>query len=633
MGSEKSINEEERSITFSFLSDTKVRRSFGTEQIDTKNGKILLERIKKAGPLLWNHDDSVLIGSIRDAWMKDGRGYAKAVFSKNQRAEEIFQDVKDGIIQNVSFRYEILDYDVRSDDNGDDLYLLKEISPIEVSLVSCPADYSIGISRKKYGEKINIEQNKENQRMEKSQDQEVKTIQVGEDQIRKHEHERADKIFALADQFDKHDLARQAVRSGTSYEDFKEAILKELGRSSGPVSRASEDRKPLLGLSKREAEGFSLVRAFAAMAEGNLRELAPFEYEVSEEMKKRAGNLGSRSAGGLFVPLDSLVLQRAEPDRMSTKTADVIGGVPDRLLTDRFIDGLYSRLICVAAGAQILGPLDPGEVSIPKMVKSVGGTQAAPTAAAQWLGEDVPAADSKMGIVQISLRPRRISATSIVTNDLLKMSAMPAESLIRNDFQKQIALAIDAATLTGTGTDRPTGIMSTGGVYNATPTTGVGDAKKEAPVAITFNHLVELESYIHDLDAATGPLTYVMDPKTRGVLKTTLESNVGGARFIWQSSGGSSSEGIVNGCRALTTTNVRFGESVGYVLLGAWENVIVGNWGYLEFIVDPYTEATRGNVRVTCHMWADVRLRYPEAFAFRRTALTGSTSGGIVPVP
>jgi HK97 family phage major capsid protein/HK97 family phage prohead protease len=612
----KIIDEEQRVLEFSFMSGTPVKRWFGTEILEIENPNSTdMARLQDGAPLLWGHDDNQVIGVVEKAWMQaeengEMRGYVRVRFSTaSQKAREIWEDVKSGIIRNVSYRYTIDDYEVVENEK-DFTLVVKAHTPSEVSLVAVPADPSVGLSRKLDLESkiLNIEPT-----------QKKETITMGAENLeeiaRKREIDRTEKIFALAEAHQKTDLARKAVREGMSYDDFKDTILRELGKSPSNVLRGIHEDRPPIGLTQREAGNFNIARAIKAKLDGDFRGLAPFEYEVSMAAGRRAQKNGNDS---IIVPIDVLMSQRAprtdvvsattpppDPTKPNVGQSEFYHGVPDRLDTSRFIDDLYASTVIMRAGAQEIGPLDPGIVSIPKLKKSTG--------AAAWYAEDEEAQNSKIAVKQIELSPRRISSTSILTRNVLMMSALPAQNLVMNDFKRAIALAIDAAAFTGShATDKksPQGIFFD-------PDTQKANEANAALSQIDFTQIVRLETMIEEKDAAIGPITYITSPTLKGYLKHTPEANTAGSKMIWTTT--DLGEGYVNGCRAFTTTNVKPSATAGelYIVAGCFSSMILANWGYLEFIINPYTEDTRGNVRITCHMEVDVALRYPEAFAVR----------------
>lgn len=141
------IAAEERTLEFAFSSETAVERWFGDEVLSHDAGSADLSRLNDAAPLLWNHNRDEMIGVVEKAWMgSDKRGYAKVRFGTSARAEEILADVNAGIIRNVSFGYRINEMsEAKRDDKQ--VFTATSWSPLEISLVSIPADNSVGLGR------------------------------------------------------------------------------------------------------------------------------------------------------------------------------------------------------------------------------------------------------------------------------------------------------------------------------------------------------------------------------------------------------------------------------------------------------------------------------------------------------
>jgi hypothetical protein len=149
---------EKRTVEFSFSSETPVERWFGDEILDHDSKSVRLNWLKSGNaPFLADHNPNDQIGVIEEAEISsDRKGRCVVRFSKSARAEELFQDVIDGIRVNVSVGYRIhaatLE-DFSEDDDKNDVYRVHDWEPVEVSLVSIPADQSVGVGRGEDGEK------------------------------------------------------------------------------------------------------------------------------------------------------------------------------------------------------------------------------------------------------------------------------------------------------------------------------------------------------------------------------------------------------------------------------------------------------------------------------------------------
>ena len=137
---------EDRTFEFPFSSEFPVARYFGNEILSHEKGAADLSRLNDSAPLLFNHNPDRVIGVVERAYLDDKKrkGYAKVRFSRNPFAQEILNDVKDGVLKNVSFGYSI---DKMEEREGGD-FVATSWAPYEVSVVSIPADaHQVGIGR------------------------------------------------------------------------------------------------------------------------------------------------------------------------------------------------------------------------------------------------------------------------------------------------------------------------------------------------------------------------------------------------------------------------------------------------------------------------------------------------------
>ena len=136
---------EDRTYDFPFSSEQPVARYFGNEILSHEKGAADLSRLNDGAPLLFNHNPDRVIGVVERAYIDDEkrRGYARVRFSRNEFAQEVLRDVRDGIIRNVSFGYAIDKMEERS--SGE--FVATSWTPTEVSAVAIPADQTVGFGR------------------------------------------------------------------------------------------------------------------------------------------------------------------------------------------------------------------------------------------------------------------------------------------------------------------------------------------------------------------------------------------------------------------------------------------------------------------------------------------------------
>ncbi|WP_244648309.1 prohead protease/major capsid protein fusion protein [Ruminiclostridium herbifermentans] len=152
----REIKDEERRVRISFSSEQPVRRWFGQEILCHDAGSIDMTRINTIGVALWNHNKDVVIGRIENAVCNDAekKTYADIIFDTDEESERIYQKVKSGTLKGVSVGYSVDVWEEvapnKLSSNGrfvGPCEVATRWSPYEISIVSVPADDSVGVGR------------------------------------------------------------------------------------------------------------------------------------------------------------------------------------------------------------------------------------------------------------------------------------------------------------------------------------------------------------------------------------------------------------------------------------------------------------------------------------------------------
>ncbi|HEY8562800.1 MAG TPA: phage major capsid protein [Pyrinomonadaceae bacterium] len=151
------VDEENRTVELAFSSNEPIYHWFGYLKLDHQKSSIRMKRLESAGALLWAHDSRQQIGCVESVSLDEKGGVCRAVvkFSDSAQGDENFRDVKNGIKRSVSFGFLIYDLEpeVGSDgnyakaDDGEMIYVSRDWEPFEISLVSIPADITVGVGR------------------------------------------------------------------------------------------------------------------------------------------------------------------------------------------------------------------------------------------------------------------------------------------------------------------------------------------------------------------------------------------------------------------------------------------------------------------------------------------------------
>lgn len=580
------LDEENRTVPLAFSSEEPVERWFGAEILDHDPASVRLDRMQGGAALLVDHDMRDQVGVVEEVEIgKDRRGRAVVRFGKSDRAEEIFQDVVGDIRRHISVGYRVHSMQlIEQNEKTGDVFRVDDWEPYEVSIVSVPADATVGIGRNAernfdtvINSKIKERKMKEEIKKDGAPAAPVPTVDVSavKAEARKAEQDRIRTIQTIGDKFDAGDLTRDFIGSDKSVDEFNAALLERMGK---PVVTDVVDSD--IGLSDQELQNFSFVRAINAMANPNDRraqEAAKFERECSDAAAERTG----KAPQGFLIPSD--VLKRDL--NVTTTTA---GGhtVETDLVSGSFIDVLRNRMAVDQLGCTVMSDL-VGDIAIPRQTSG---------ATAYWVAESGAPTESQAAFDQVTLSPNTVGAFSDYSRKLFLQSSIDVESFVRNDLARVLALEIDRASLYGTGSsNQPLGVANTSGIGN--PTTW-------AAATPTFAEVVALESAVASNNADVGTLGYMLEAAMRGSLKTT-DKSTSTAQFIWEAGN------TVNGYQAAVSNQVVSGD----MFFGNWADLIIGFWSGLDLMVDPYTGSTAGTIRVVGLQDCDVSVRHAESFA------------------
>ena len=593
----KQVEKEDRTIEFPFSSELPVERYFGNEVLEHSREAANLKRLNDGAPFLWNHNPDQVLGVVERAYIdeKKKRGYARVRFSEEDFADSKFRDVKNKILRNISFGYVI-----NKAEEVDNSIVARDWEAFEVSLVSIPADNSIGISRS-INNKIEANHMQTNDKKDNileeanvsassdalpnkltiknmtTNDKELDLVR-SEDAVNKalkSDRARFDQIRKTGKKYEMNDLADEYIREGRSVQEFNQAVMDQWN----PEKITPKPQDAEIGLSETETRSFSFLRALNYLANPGdraAREAAAFEIEASNAAAKKAG----RVSRGITVPYDVM--------RRDLKTSPATQGgnlVQTDLDAANFIDLLRNSSVLDQAGATTLTGLQ-GNIAIPRQSGA---------ATAYWVAEGGAPTESQQAIQQVSMIPRTCGAFTDISRKLLIQSSIDVEQMVRNDIAKVIALEIDRAALYGTGSsNEPLGLHNTSGI-------GTESITANNP---TFAQVVNMESDVAAANALMGNLSYVTGATIRGAMKVKAKDS-GSGLFLWDGNN------TVNGYNAYMSNQVEAGD----IWFGNWSDCIIGYWSSLDLLVDPYTHSTSGTIRITALQDVDVAFRHAASFS------------------
>lgn len=354
-------------------------------------------------------------------------------------------------------------------------------------------------------------------------------------------------------------------------------LNQELKKYDNSIEEVEEEEKRNLNKNKNNTQKlnkqmeFRLLKTINDIANNrSLNEEAQAYINQGIDQMKRSG----QNYGG------QIVLPLAEKRGVIAATTEGLGA--ENVAEDKLgiLEALRDKLVLNEAGAQMLSGL-VGNVSIP----AYSGSNVT------WEGENAAAADGAGSFSEVKLEPKRITAYLDISKQFLIQDSNSAESMLKNDLVSAIADKLEA-TILGDGTGSTT---MPKGIFNVvTPVATVN----------TFAKVVGLEEKLEGKNY--GDKVWIVNPKAKSVYKTTAKATNGA--MIMEGS-------EMDGYKVLTSNKV----PANGVVFGAFNDLVIGQWGGIDLTVDPYTKAAEGKIRLVINAYFDAKPRRVDSFVTAKT--------------
>jgi HK97 family phage major capsid protein/HK97 family phage prohead protease len=571
---------DDRRVEMSVSSELEVERSFGREMIVHTEQALDLNFLRSGhAPLLLDHDPERQIGVIESVNLDGSARRLRATvrFGRGTLASEVYQDVVDGIRSNVSIGYKVRKMERDRDDQG--LFRVIDAEIMEVSIVSLPADPSVGVGRS-----VEVSDTATIKPIEKEVPIMEQENHIDLDQVRAEaaaeRSKEINEMLGLAAKHNQRSFADESIRQGMTLAQFRGALLDKI--ADKPLDVADVE------LTQKEERQYSLINAIRSAQTGRFD---GFEREVSEELAKRYG----KEPRGFYVPQSIF-------KRDLTVGTDSAGGFlkPTDHLGGEFIDALRANLVTSSLGARMMQGLK-GDVAIPALN--------AKTAVGFVAENNAPGSEGAPTFRQVTMSPKTLVQYVDISRKLSMQSDPSVEQVIRDDLTRQFAAKIDEVAIEGGGSNEPTGITQTSGIGSVAIGTNGG--------AITYAALVDLEKEVAIDNALGGSLAYLTNPKVVGEMRQTSRQASGvEGNFILNDSNTILGYNVAS--TTLVPSDLTKGTSSGVcsaVIFGNFNDLMIGMFGGLDVLVDPYTGSATGATRIAMYQDVDVAVRHAESFA------------------
>ena len=349
--------------------------------------------------------------------------------------------------------------------------------------------------------------------------------------------------------------------------DAAEARVNELTRELDIAKKADAAERLAVAqhLLKEEKKGhtFSIIRFLNGAMPG--RSLDGLEAEMAAEGAKELQRSGI-APKGLVIPAG--VFQR----NASGQNAGTAGDGGNIVITGQhYVDEVSERLTVFKMGATVLTDL-VGNVDLP----SVGGVTFA------FVNEGVSTSSTKKAAVaKATLSPKGIRGHMAVTRDLLAQSSLNVEQILKDRIIAAEAACIDKAALAA-----------------------VVSAATSAGTSFSFANLVAMETAINSENANRGKMGYILTAADWGLAKVTQKASGFPAMILEPGN-------MINGYKADFSNQFAANTPV----FGNFEDLFIGRWGGVEILVDPFTMADTGEIKLQLFSYADVKVALAKSFS------------------
>ena len=604
------IDVAERTATLSVSSDEPYQRFFGTEILSHKDGSVRLNRLNRAGALLFNHDRNAHIGRVVSAGVDGKKLNVTVKFGNSPLAKEKFQDIQDGILQEASIGYEIHKME---EDKESKSFTAVDWEPHEVSMVTVPADPSVGMGRDLMTKNLELVDKKENSKAKTNMELlEKQTPPSNIDVIKEREEAvkdfqgRCKKITQFVGAITNNKwrevaekIALKHQQGEANFEEFRTEAL----NAFDPVKHI-EIPDSRIGMGKNDRKRFSVRKMILeAFVTGRLTGIEKEACEAAREQFRGAGDNVIDAREGFTLPEDMSQASMAEDHDMGSREMDRV--LSEIRLLKRGLSASTQNLGGYLIGTDLLtGSLieflrvrttvaNMGITNLDGLVNNVAIPRVTGTGSVFWLAEGATVTASTQAFGQLTLTPHRLGADTFYTKQLLNQASLSVEAFVRSDLVAAQAVELDRVYLNGSGiAGEPIGIFNT---------VGVGTITYSATV--TLAKLLTQESDVAVANADIGAQAWLFSPAARAKLKAAVAFQ-NTASPLWDNNN------MVIGYPAVMSNNLPSNKSV----LGVWSDFIAARWAGLDVVVDPYSLKKSEQIEVTMHQWVDCGIRHPVAF-------------------
>lgn len=614
----QAINTEARTIEVAFCSEQPVSRIIDDqlyyEILLCSEDNVDLRRLNNKGAVLFNHDRDKLLGAVVEARIDADRvGRATLKISNVGLGNTMWGMIQEGILSHISIGYNIYDY--RMDDNN---IIVTNFEIYEISLVTVPADETVGIGRA-LGCDDQMREVLESELAEAHEDESLNSTEDSIDEEQIMEEQEGMEETRLDNE--SYDIKETLIvdNSGVANIELSDGELEEL------VSKRPDLLKKIqMGIQPEQLNSTDTVEdkcdvdeSDNQVEEDRKRELtsigAVLNVDVSEAIEngisitdfKRSLNTNNKTPNVKDNKMEKsvingLIRQAAEGKPFegarvevpvnqlrAISTAPATGGaLVKEVYVDSYIDVLRANSVFAQLPIQTFSGLEgEGNLVLPKLSSDF-------TAMFDFIdeGADSPLVDANFE--KLVLKPKTFSGSVPITRTLIK-SADTAERYVQDAMVRGGGLKLEKEILTAIVAGAPSATLT------AAPTQK--DVQDALAVLATAN--VRVDSVVA-----------IVHPTTAAALRSTLVGDNTAAKYMIE--GFRFEAWLCDSVRVIESTQV----AAGSVIFGDFSNVVLASWGGLTVDRDDTTLRASQGIVLRTFAYIDHAVAHDEAFYVMKLA-------------
>lgn len=603
------INREDLEISFSCASaypyeryDWQLEREF-IERLVITDEAIDMTRLNGGASVLKNHDTNIVLGKILRAWVQDGALCVRIKFRSDAMSRALFDDLAAGTVPNVSigYTYRREDCTEYTDREGN---LIREVNrwlAYEVSVcVGIPADPTVGFYRS-FEHNKNIHQHTITNNTKGGLDPMEKraedtgaemTAEEMKSRLAELEAENAElKASRSEDTEDGSDDAEDGKKA-CGEQDENRAMFTRMEQRIQALENGGAVKRSLVkpNIKTGGRREYNMTNVLLALC-GRKADIS-MEREISDELYRSSGQVPA-AENSLMIPFNGDSLRGI----LNTREMNDTVGSASGLVAQENRPDLFVRYITTRIGvknARFLTGLTGAPVTIPAQTSNTsvawvsGGTTTTDANAA--------VGSTSYVVGDVTLTPHKLGAYCDIGRDLILMGNPSATALATESIFGNIARTLGTTMLKGNASN-PT-------IAGVATATGVQTQVISNIASATWANFTSMIAKVEGLEW-NGPQDFVMSAADNGTLKAIAKGNYGSGFIV--------EDGYLDGRRVYVDGSLSSGD----IFFGDFSNIVVGQWGGIELLVDPYTQGVSGTIRIVVHLVCDIGILRPNTFVMR----------------